>query len=368
MNISPERETRELRLQQIRREAELRATSTSELPSVSHADAHPSNGHGALQDFQPAASASPQTGYYGMPLLKTPSWTWEVPIYFFVGGAAGASAMLASVGKLTGADQRMIRDARWLAAIGAAISPPLLISDLGFPRRFLNMLRIFKVQSPMSVGSWTLMSFSSAAVASAVLTELEGRRVFPRIPVLTDVAEIGAALTGLVLATYTGVLVGATAIPVWNAKVSLIPIHFATSGLSTAVSVLELRGHTSSALNKIGIGATVVETAIGASLEFGKKPATEPLHHGPTGWTMRVAGLLSGPLPLALRLLSLTSPLRSSRAVKLRKAAAISSIAGSLVTRWAWVYAGRASSKDPKVPLELPGPARPDAKQIPQDK
>ena len=184
----------------------------------------------------------------------------------------------------------MIRDARWLAAIGAAISPALLVSDLGVPTRFLNMLRVFKVQSAMSVGSWTLMSFSSAAAASAVLTELERRRVLPRIPVLTDVADIGAALTGLVLATYTGVLVGATAIPVWNAKVSLIPIHFATSGLSTAVSVLELRGHTSSALNKIGIGATVVETAIGASLELGKEPATEPLHHGPTGWTMRVAG------------------------------------------------------------------------------
>jgi formate-dependent nitrite reductase membrane component NrfD len=331
-------------------------------------DAQPSNGHGALQDFHPAASASPQTGYYGMPLLKTPAWTWEVPIYFFVGGAAGASAMLASVGRLTGAERSMIRDARWLAAIGAAISPALLVSDLGVPTRFLNMLRVFKVQSAMSVGSWTLMSFSSAAAASAVLTELERRRVLPRIPVLTDVADIGAALTGLVLATYTGVLVGATAIPVWNAKVSLIPLHFATSGLSTAVSLLELRGHTSSALNKIGIGATVVETAIGASLEFGKEPATEPLHHGPTGWTMRVAGLLSGPVPLALRLLSLTSSSQSSRAVKLRRAAAISSIAGSLITRWAWVYAGRASSKDPKVPLQLPGPPRPDAKQIPQDK
>jgi formate-dependent nitrite reductase membrane component NrfD len=368
MSVSPERETRELRLQQIRREAELRATSASKLPPVSHVDTHPSNGHGALQDFQPAASASPQTGYYGMPLLKTPAWTWEVPIYFFVGGAAGASAMLASVGKLCSADRAMIRDARWLAAIGAAISPALLVSDLGVPTRFLNMLRVFKVQSPMSVGSWTLMSFSSAAVASAVLSELEGRRTIPRIPVLADVADIGAALTGLVLATYTGVLVGATAIPVWNAKVSLIPIHFATSGLSTAVSVLELRGHTSSALNKIGIGATVVETAIGVSLELGKEPATEPLHHGPTGWTMRVAGLLSGPVPLVLRLLSLTASPRSARGVKLRKAAAISSIAGSLITRWAWVYAGRASSKDPKVPLQLPGPARPDARQIAQDK
>jgi formate-dependent nitrite reductase membrane component NrfD len=228
------------------------------------------------------------------------------------------------------------------------------------------MLRIFKVQSPMSVGSWTLVCFSSTAAAAALLTELESRRALRSIPILTDAAEIGSALTGLVLATYTGVLVGATAIPAWSENVSLIPIHFASSGLSAAVSLLELRGHTSTALNKIGIGATVVETAIGASLELGKNPATEPLHHGPTGWTLRIAGLLSGPVPLALRLLSLTS--RSRRSNQLRRAAAISSVAGSLITRWAWVYAGRASSKDPKVPLQLPGPARPDITQVPEDK
>jgi hypothetical protein len=81
---------------------------------------------------------------------------------------------------------------------------------------------------------------------------------------------------------------------------------------------------------------------------------------------MRIAGLLSGPVPLALRLLSLTS--RSRRSNQLRRAAAISSVAGSLITRWAWVYAGRASSKDPKVPLQLPGPARPDITQVPEDK
>jgi formate-dependent nitrite reductase membrane component NrfD len=232
MSISPERETRELRLRQIRREAELRARTVSKLTPTGGSESPATNGHGALEDFQPSGSATPQTGYYGMPLLKTPAWTWEVPLYFFVGGAAGASAMLASVGKLSGADRSMIRDARWLAAIGGAISPALLISDLGVPRRFLNMLRIFKVQSPMSVGSWTLVCFSSTAAAAALLTELESRRALRSIPILTDAAEIGSALTGLVLATYTGVLVGATAIPAWSENVSLIPSHFASSGLS----------------------------------------------------------------------------------------------------------------------------------------
>jgi len=365
MSLSPERETRELRLRQIRSEAQMRVAAGSNLPPAPQEETYLGNGDRPMRDFQPAASASPQTGYYGMPLLKTPAWTWEVPIYFFVGGAAGMAAMLASVGALSGADRRMVRDARWLAAIGGALSPPLLIADLGVPRRFLHMLRVFKVQSPMSVGAWTLLTFSSSAAAATVLSELGLRKIVPRIPVLTNIAEIGAALSGLVLSTYTGVLVGATAIPAWNERISLVPIHFAASGLNTAVSILELKGHTSSALNKIGIGVAAVETAAGASLELGKKPGTEPLHHGPTGWTMRIAGILSGPVPLALRLLSLIS---TSRREKLRRAAGISSIAGSLLTRFAWIYAGRASSKDPKVPLQLPGPASPDAKQIPADK
>jgi len=40
----------------------------------------------------PFPVASSETGYYGIPLLKQPSWTWEIPLYFFVGGAAGAAA------------------------------------------------------------------------------------------------------------------------------------------------------------------------------------------------------------------------------------------------------------------------------------
>jgi formate-dependent nitrite reductase membrane component NrfD len=218
----------------------------------------------------------------------------------------------------------------------------------------------------MSVGSWSLIAFSTTSCAAAVLAELEMRRRHRPIPILTRGADIASALTGLVLATYTGVLIGATAIPAWNQEIRLLPIHFAASGLSSAVSVLELRGHQSSALNKIGIGATAVESAIGAALEITKKPATQPVRRGLTGWTMRVAGLMSGPVPLTLRLLSLASSRK--RGLQMRKAAAIISIAGSLITRWAWVYAGRTSSKDPTVPLQLPSAPRPDIRQIPSDK
>src|SRR5690242_16189647 len=143
----------EERLQQIRREAE-------------------NFGIASKQGGRPVSAsflqASPEHGYYGLPALKAPPWTVEVPAYLFVGGAAGAAAVIGcAAGLLTPSDRQLIRDARWLAALGGAISPALLTSDLGMPSRFLNMLRVFKIRSPMSVGSWTLVAFSSTAAVAA---------------------------------------------------------------------------------------------------------------------------------------------------------------------------------------------------------
>ncbi|HSC27991.1 MAG TPA: NrfD/PsrC family molybdoenzyme membrane anchor subunit, partial [Vicinamibacterales bacterium] len=175
------------------------------------------------EGLQPSSSPLPQDtstasrGYYGQPLLKPPVWTWEVPAYFFVGGAAGAAAVIGAIARTTGSDPALVRDARWIAAAGAAASPPLLISDLGRPDRFLNMLRVFKIQSPMSVGAWTLVAFSNSAGAAAfadLVTRATRGRV--RATLVGNAAEALSAATGLLLSTYTGVLLGATAIPVWS--------------------------------------------------------------------------------------------------------------------------------------------------------
>ena len=75
-----------------------------------------------------------------------------------------------------------------------------------------------------------------------------------------------------------------------------------------------------------------------------------PLKRGRSGAITRIGGLLSGPLPLALRLAAAFAGRRRSR--QLRKAAAVSSIAGSLLTRVAWLQAGHASAKNWRLPLE----------------
>ncbi|MCU1286941.1 MAG: Polysulfide reductase, NrfD [Acidobacteriales bacterium] len=331
-------DAREARLVSIRKEAEKKGRLVEQ---------------GVRPVGAPFPKASPETGYYGIPLLKEPQWTWQVPIYFFVGGASGAAALIGALAKVIGKDERLARDARLVAAGGGIISSGLLIADLGRPERFLNMLRVFKIQSPMSVGAWVLAFFSSSSGAAAFAQLVEQKIDIGPIRVLGNVAEGFSAAMGLPLATYTGVLIGATAIPAWNHNIKSLPIHFGMSGLGSGVSVLELMGNDDSpALNMLGIGASAVESYEGFHLEFRRDPqVNRPLKHGLTGWTTRLGGLLSGPVPLALRLIASASGSR-----RLRRAAAWSSIAGSILTRVGWIYAGRESARDWRIPLQIEQP------------
>lgn len=335
--------TREQRLDEIRLEAERRGRLQVVAP-------HPPGA--------PFPQASPEHGYYELPLLKEPPWTWEIPLYFFVGGAAGAAAVIGAIADYTGADRELVRHARWIAAAGSVISPALLVSDLGRPERFLAMLRVFKPQSPMSVGVWTLMGFSTGAAAAA-FAEFLGRRYGPSIPVsvLENAGQAASLAFGLPFSNYTGVLIGATAIPVWNRNAGDLPFHFAASGLGAAVGLLELMGHRKSrALQSLGLGAAIFETWEGMRIESRAHSPLNPLKHGASGWITRTGGVLSGPIPMALRAISIMSSGR--RAFSLRRWAAISSVAGSLITRIAWVYAGHVSARNWRLPLQLPSPGR----------
>ena len=299
----------------------------------------------------PFPIASPATGYYGLPLLKQPSWTWQIPLYFFVGGAAGSAAVIGAAARWIGADRELARDCRYIAAAGSAASTVLLISDLGRPQRFLSMMRVFKLKSPMSVGAWTLAVFGTFSAASSLAEVLYRRSRFAPFGILSDLAEGVSALAGLPFSNYTGVLIGATVIPVWNENAATLPLHFGMSGLNSAVAILELRGYNHRALNLLGAGASLVETAEGIHLETTAKPAIEPLKRGVSGLITRAGGMLSGPIPLILRLTAAIAP--KSTAMKLRRAAAISSIAGSVLTRIAWVHAGHVSASGWRLPLGL---------------
>jgi hypothetical protein len=298
-------------------------------------------------------------GYYNQPLLKPPVWTWEVPAYFFVGGVAGVGAVIAAVGALAGADASIVRDARWMAVVGALISPALLISDLGRPDRFLNMLRVFKTKSPMSVGAWTLAVFTPAVLAALIWDPMSAdASVAARLA--GHAGSLVAAATGLVLATYTGVLIGVTVIPVWAAHARHLPFHFGASSLGAAVGVLELLGHRTPAMNALGIVAAVGLTLMRAHVEVDRRPASAPLKSGSSGGMTRLGDVLSGPLPLVLRLVWPGEP--AARAV-----AALGAIAGSIVTRFGWIAAGRASvALALAALLLLPAPVLVEGRQDPK--
>lgn len=291
-----------------------------------------------------------EVGYHGQPIVKAPVWTWEVPLYFFIGGMSGMAAVIAFVAWSEHA-LALSHDALWLAFAGALFSPILLTLDLGRPWRFLKMLRVVKGKSPMSVGVWTLVTFGSWT-GVAVLLMLGYYRFGwfswdPRtVEFLVYVALLFAAFSGALLATYTGVLLGATAIPAWNQHRRFLPLHFGIAGLGSAAAALELLAvarHPEVALGRLGTLAAGAETLLLLWLLLDRHGAADrALHRGWGGWTLVAAGIASGPLALGFRLDGW--PLW----------AAVSFLLGALASRYGWLFAGRASARDPQASLPAP--------------
>ena len=194
--------------------------------------------------------------YYGRPIVKEPVWKGEIPFYLFTGGVAGASSVLHGVARVTGNEKL----AKRTLAIGMAmevVSPVLLVSDLGRPERFLNMLRVFKPTSPMSVGSWILFVSGGSTTTAAVL------EVLGKLKPLKGLAELVSFASGPPLATYTGALLANTAIPVWSEARDELPWLFGASAAASG-------GAAAAMLTPVGAAAPARRAAIaGVVAELG---------------------------------------------------------------------------------------------------
>ena len=280
-------------------------------------------------------------GYYGEPVVRPPVWTWEISVYFFIGGCGGMAAVIGAAALAFGHPD-VTRAAMWIAFGAAILSPILLISDLGRPILFLNMLRVFKYKSPMSVGSWIVSLFGINAVPGALAVELWQRYLLDGAlatvaAALAILLVVGSAFWGMFLATYTGVLIGCTTIPAWFLHRVLLPIHFGTAALGSAAGLLELLGFRIAPLYALSLVAAAVETILWLMLETRKHGAADrALHEGRAGRQIRVAEFLSGPLALILRFVGAIP------------AAAISFLLGALLSRFGWMAAGRQSGNDPE--------------------
>ena len=295
-------------------------------------------------DSRTSTGADDLPTYYDRPAIKEPVWIWSVPVYFVVGSAAGAFAALGAAARVAGGPELepLVARCRRLAAAGGALGSVLLVIDLGRPERFLNMLRVLRPTSPMSVGSWTLAAFSGAAAGAALFA---GSRS-PALRRLGDLLGAAAGLLGPPLAAYPAVLLANTAVPVWIETRRTLPALFVASGASTAASVLEAAGTAATerhTLRPFGLAAKAAVLVAIAAVErdAGRvERVGRALREGVPGDLWRAA---KGAAVAGLGLSLLPPGGRAKRVV-----GAALGVAGALALRFAVVRAGHASARDPR--------------------
>lgn len=280
--------------------------------------------------------------YYGRPVVKEPVWIWAVPLYFYVGGTAGAALVLGATAQVLKQDKLrdLIQACRWIGVLGCTAGTGLLIYDLGRPERFLNMLRIFRPTSPMSMGSWILALTGSLSGIAAFGSLRKGF-----IRKLADAASVASGLFGMPLAGYTGVLLCNTAIPVWQQASRSLPVLFMVSGAAALGSLLEA-AHLSTTSARIAKRFAVIgETATLLMMWRVERDAekltqvAKPLHQGFSGFLWHTAGAL-GAAGLIFSIFS-----GKNKAAKITAAAL--GTAGAITLRFAVVHAGHQSARDP---------------------
>ena len=288
--------------------------------------------------------------YYGRPILKLPRWKEpQLPAYLFLGGLSGASAVMGAAAAATGR-RTLARTGRLTAAAAAMAGTGFLIDELGRPERFLHMLRVAKLTSPMSMGSWLLAAHASLAGAAAA-SDVTGV-----VPHLGAAAGAASALTGPLLATYTGVLLADTAVPAWHAGQRHLPFLFAGSAMASAAAA----GLAGTALSppadripatRLAVLGVAVEVAAATLLERRTGLVGETFTQGGAGEMMRAARWLAP----SGAVLALTAPRSRVGAV----AAAGLLAAGAVATRFGVFRAGPASVADPKyvIASQRPGAA-----------
>ena len=294
---------------------------------------------------QPMVDRVEFRSYYGRPILKEPAWQQpDVPLYLFLGGTAGACA---SLGALAGVTSRpaLARSTRLVAAGAATASVLALVHDLGRPTRFLNMLRVFKPTSPLSVGSWILAPFSGLTAVTAAL-EVTGR--LPRLRGLTGAA---AGVLGPAMCTYTAVLLSDTANPAWHEGRHDLPVLFAGSALASGAGAALLTTPPAQAgpARRIGLAGAVAETMAARRLERGLGVVSETYRTGRPGRLLRAARALTA-AGAGLSVLG-----RRSRAASALAGAAY--VGAGLCTRFGVYNAGVESAKDPRY-VVIPQKAR----------
>ncbi|WP_433280299.1 NrfD/PsrC family molybdoenzyme membrane anchor subunit [Micromonospora sp. CA-244673] len=288
------------------------------------------------------------TSYYGRPILKAPVWKWDIAAYLFTGGLAAGSSLLAAGGQLTG--RPVLRRAGRVTSLAAvSASTFFLIHDLGKPSRFHHMLRVAKLTSPMSMGTWILSVFGPAAGVAAVAEAAPwlpergvlglGRKV---LRPAGNAAGLVAAVTAPALATYTGVLLADTAVPSWHEAYPELPVIFAGSALASGAGVGLLAAPTGQAgpARRLAVAGAALELWGAHRVENRLGLLSEPYATGAAGKLLRAGR--------ALTAAGVVGALVGRRNRVLSGLAGGALLAASVCTRFGIFRGGVASARDPK--------------------
>lgn len=315
--------------------------------------------------------------YYGRPQLKAaPFSNWVVGGYIFLAGLSGASAILSTVADLTRGRQAegTVRRGRYLSLLAPTLGSVLLIWDLHTPQRFYNMLRIAKRTSPMSIGTWILMSFSGFAGATAAAQfaadHLGSGRRWLRA---ARAGQVPAALAGAGLSTYTASLLAATSTPLWAAAPQALAVRFGSSSVAAGAAALsfgEGSPRNRAALQAVTVAALAAELAatVASHRQYEASGVADAFDSG-WGRAERLGATGAGIL-LPLGLYAASYALRRGRPRMLSRLAGAAVLAGSALLRISIMGTGDVSASRPEVsfrfsqPRNLPparaggGPAR----------
>jgi formate-dependent nitrite reductase membrane component NrfD len=285
--------------------------------------------------------------YYGRPVVKAAPWNHDIAIYLFAGGVAAGSSLLGAGADLSG--RPILRRTGRIAAVAAiSVSFLALVKDLGRPERFVNMLRVFKPTSPMSVGTWILTAYAPGAylAGAAEVAKLLPGGLGPLGRLLGWTARpagLAAAAVAPAVASYTAVLLTDTATPAWHDAHRELPFVFVGSAAAASGGLGMLLAPTAETgpARRLAVTGALVELAAEHRMEVSMGLSAETLHSGTAGRLMRASKILTATGAAGAALLGGRS----------RIAAGLSGLAlmvGSACTRFGVFEAGQHSAQDPK--------------------
>jgi formate-dependent nitrite reductase membrane component NrfD len=306
-------------------------------------------------------------GYYGLPVIHGPHWKWLVIAYFFFGGISGATATIGGIARLAGGRQNasVARVATHLSLAAMIPCAPLLILDLRRPRRFLNMLRVFRPSSPMSIGSWGFAIFGAITTSRALLQVLDDtmqpHRAERALAHASRALAASGAAAGMFVAGYTGVLLSATAVPLWSKRPAMLAPLFLSSAMASGSASISLasgflgdRDDGMERLHDLEAIASIAETMVLFAWVTSLGPTAKPLLEGRTATVARHGVVGAGIVaPLLAAAVTRTRRGRAWRALSI--AGSVAALIGGFAIRYVVVVGGRASADDPRATFDMTG-------------